>query len=391
MRLALAWLLIWLISYRLLLPVWPYALRWLFLSGLVLGYGLWILWRSLPLNYRSGESLLLSTLGWGNHLSMLRSLIIGLLAGFLFSPTAGTSLTWLIALLYTVATVADWLDGYVARKTNHVTELGQRLDMEFDAMGVAVVSFLAVSYGQLPPWFLSVALARYLFVFTLWLRRRANRPVFEIPTSDHRRIMAGMMMGMMTVVLWPIVPAEMATIAGFVNAVPVLLGFCRDGLFASGRLRGDNLTYRKLQRKLYMVMALWLPPLWRLILTVAMLHMMQRAAPWYRPQAWQELLTSWHVPLPSLLAAALSMTAVIGTLLVLFGFIGRLGAVVLFFPIGFDIATRGLLWDNGLALVSALYIVLLGSGYLSIWQPEDAFISQRTGAKETNLDDTIAQ
>ncbi len=370
----------------MLLPVWPNAPRWLFLSGLGLGYGLWILWRSLPLNHRSGESLLLPTLGWGNYLSMLRSLIIGLLAGFLFSPTPGTSLAWLIALLYTVATVADWLDGYVARKTNHVTELGQRLDMEFDAMGVTVISLLAVGYGQLPPWFLSVALARYLFVFTLWLRRRAHRPVFEIPPSSHRRIMAGMMMGMMTVVLWPIVPAAMATIAGFVIAVPVLLGFCRDWLFASGRLQGDNATYRKIQRKLYLIMALWLPPLWRLILTAAMLHMMQQAAPWYRPQAWQELLTSWHVPLPSLLAAALSMTAVIGTLLVLFGFIGRLGAVVLFFPIGFDIATRGLLWDNGVALFSALYIALLGSGHFSLWQPEDAFISQRAGAKETTLD-----
>jgi CDP-diacylglycerol--glycerol-3-phosphate 3-phosphatidyltransferase len=387
----LTWLLIWLLSYRLLLPVWPNMLRWLLLSGLALGYGLWILWRDLPLNHRSGESLLFSTLGWGNHLSMLRGLIIGLLSGFLFSPTPVTPLAWLIALLYTVASIADWLDGYVARKTNHVSELGQRLDMEFDAMGIAVVSLLAIGYGQLPPWFLSVALARYLFLFGLWWRRRAHRPVYTLPPSVHRRIMAGMMMGLMTVILWPIVPAAMATIAGFIIAIPVLLGFCRDWLFASGRLQGENETYRRLQHRLYVIMALWLPPLWRLILTVGMLHILQQVTPWYRPQAWLELLASWHVPLPAVPATALSVTAVVGTLLVLFGFMGRLGAVLLFFPIGFDIATRGLLWDNGVALVCALCIALLGSGRFSLWQPEDAFVSQRSGAKETNVVDIAAQ
>jgi uncharacterized membrane protein YphA (DoxX/SURF4 family) len=123
------------------------------------------------------------------------------------------------------------------------------------------------------------------------------------------------------------------------------------------------------------------------MLTVGMLHILQQVTPWYRPQAWQELLTFWHVPLPAAAATALIVTAVVGTLLVLFGFMGRLGAILLFFPIGFDIATRGLLWDNGLALVCALCIALLGSGRFSLWQPEDAFVSQRRGAKETNATD----
>jgi CDP-diacylglycerol--glycerol-3-phosphate 3-phosphatidyltransferase len=391
LRLALIWLLIWLLSYRLLLPVWPNILQWLIISGLALGYSLWILWRDLALNHRPGESLLFSTVGWGNHLSMLRGLIVGLLSGFLFSPTPVMPLAWLIALLYTAATVADWFDGYVARKTNHVTELGQRLDMEFDAMSVAIVSLLAIGYGQLSPWFLSVALARYLFVFGLWWRRRAHKPVYEIPPSDHRRIMAGMMMGMMTVVLWPIVPAAMATIAGFVIAIPVLLGFCRDCLFASGRLDSDNATYRWLQHRMYVVMALWFPLLWRLLLGAAMTHILQQAMPWYRPQVWLALLASWHVPLPGVLATTLSITAVAGALFVLIGFMGRFFAILLFFPIGFDIATRDLLWDNGLALVCALCIALLGSGLFSLWQPEDAFVSQRRGAKETNATDPVIQ
>lgn len=389
--LALAWMFVWFVCYRLLLPIWPYTLRWLVLSGLVLGYGLWTLWRALPLNVRPGESDLLPTLGWGNQLSLLRGLIIGLLSGFIFSPEPAMPLAWLIALLYTAASIADWLDGYVARRTNHVTELGQRLDMEFDGMGVAVVSLLAIGFGQLPLWFLSVALARYLFVFGLWWRNKIGRPVYDIPPSVHRRIMAGMMMGMMTVVLWPILPATMATVAGFVIAVPILLGFLRDWLFASGHLNDENKRYRQLQHGLYVMMALWLPLVWRLVLTVAMFHIMQQATPWYQPQTWLDLLIGWHVPLATIPATVLAVLAVLGTLSVLFGFIGRLGAILLFFPIGFDIATRGLLWDNGLSLVSALWIALLGSGYFSVWQPEEAVVSRRSGEVESDVVETAVQ
>ena len=384
LRLALSWLLIWLISYRLLLPVWPDSLSWLILSGLALGYGLWILWRDLALNHRSGESSLFPTLGWGNQLSMLRGLIIGLLSGFILSSRPETPLAWLIALLYTGASIADWLDGYMARKANHVTELGQRLDMEFDAMGVAVVSLLAIGYGQLPPWFLSVALARYLFVFGLWWRRRGHRPVYEIPPSNHRRIMAGMMMGMMTVVLWPIVPAAMATISSIVIAVPVLLGFLRDWLFASGRLQTSNPAYCRIQQALYVFVAQKAPLLWRLLLAVTMLQILHAATLWYRPQAWLELLVSWHAPIPTSLATILSVTAVLGTTLVLFGIAGRIGALVLFFPIGFDIAAQGLLWTNGLALICALSIALFGTGRFSLWQPEESLLTQRSGEMKEN-------
>jgi len=378
------------ISYGLLSPVWPYAQRWLFFSGLMLGTVLWVLWRGLPQNYRLGESTLLPELGLGNHLSLFRGLLIGLLAGFLLSPRPVEPLAWLVAFLYTVACIADGLDGYVARRANHATVLGQRLDMEFDGLGVAVVSLLAIWYGQLPIWFLSVGLARYLFVFGLWWRRHNGRPVYDIPPSVQRRIMAGMLMGFMTVVLWPIVPAAMATLAGFVIAIPVLLGFSRDWLFACGHLQESNPHYRRIRHVLYGIMTRWLPPIWRLSLALTLLHILQAANPWYRPQAWLELLASWDVSEPAALAAMLSAVAVAGTVLVLFGIAGRIGAVTLLFPIGFDIATRGLLWDNGLALICALCIAFFGTGYLSLWQPEETFIMRRRGTKEDSFDNSAA-
>ena len=325
---------------------------------------------------------MLPTLGLGNHLSMLRGLFIGLLAGFLFASRPVEPLAWLIALLYTAASIADWLDGYVARRANHATVLGQRLDMEFDSLGVLIVSLLAIGYGQLPIWFLSVGLARYLFVFGLWWRNRTARPLYDMPPSIHRRIMAGMLMGFMTVVLWPIVPAAMATIAAYVIVIPVLLGFSRDWLFVSGRLQAANPTYRRIQRTLYLLVARWLPLLCRLLLPLAMLQILRVAIPWNQPQAWLDLLLSWHVPIPAALATLLSVTAVLGTILVFLGIAARIASIALFFPIGFDIATRGLIWPNALALICALCIALFGSGLFSLLQPEERLLTRRSGEKE---------
>ncbi len=186
-----------LLIYGWLWQIWPlHANRWVVFASLAMAYCLWVVWRGLIENHRNGEHLLLATLGWGNRLTLMRGLAISLVAGFLFSPWPQGALAWLPVLLYTIADIADYLDGYVARVTNHATKLGERLDMEFDGLGMLVVSVLAVWYGQLPWWYLTLGLARYLFVFGLWWRERQGLPVYEIQPSVHRRIFAGFQMGL---------------------------------------------------------------------------------------------------------------------------------------------------------------------------------------------------
>jgi hypothetical protein len=203
--------------------------------------------------------------------------------------------------------------------------------------------------------------------------------------------MAGMMMGFMTVVLWPIVPAAMATVAAYIIAIPVLLGFSRDWLFTSGRLQTTNPAYRRLQRALYLLVARGLPFLWRLLLPLTMLQILLVATPWYQPQAWLDLLLSWHVPIPAVLATLLCVTAVLGTILIFFGIAGRLAAITLFFPIGFDITTRGLLWSNALALTCALCIALFGTGRFSMWQPDEKLVTRRSGEEEDKNNELVAK
>jgi len=152
---AFAWVSILFISYVWLNQVWPYAQRWLIFSSIVQIYGLWILWRHLPLNHRAGESALFTTLGTANHLSLIRGLLASLVAGFLFLPWPTGILSWLPSLLYLVAYIIDYFDGYYARRNNQVTLLGTKLDIEFDGLNMFIVNLLAIWYGQLDLWFLS--------------------------------------------------------------------------------------------------------------------------------------------------------------------------------------------------------------------------------------------
>ena len=345
----------------------------------------WRVRQNLALNHRPEDVQLLPSFGPGNQLSLFRGLLLGLLAGFLFAPWPQGALAWVVAGLYTVVSIADGLDGYVARRSGQETNLGQWLDMEFDGLGVAIVSVLAVGYGQLPAWFLAIGFARYAFSLGLWLRRRTNQPVYALPPSTHRRILAGMLMAMMTVVLWPIVPAPMSQLAALVIGIPVLLGFLRDWLFVSGRLDASSQSYRRVQHGLYLLFARWLPLLWRLLLVLSMTQILTRFAPWYRPAPWQVLLESWGLPGAPYLASLLAVTAVIGTALTSLGILGRFFSILLLLPIGFDISTTGLTWPNGAALVCVLLIAFFGTGILSLWQPEEALMVPRGGKKANDV------
>jgi CDP-diacylglycerol--glycerol-3-phosphate 3-phosphatidyltransferase len=313
---------------------------------------------------------------------MLRGLSLGLLAGFLLSPWPSGGLAWLPAVLYTLAIAADYLDGYLARITNHATVLGETLDVEFDALGILIVTSLAVHYKQLPSWYLLLGLSRYLFIFGIWRRKRCNRPVYDLPPSTHRRIIAGFQMGFSSVMLWPIVYPPATTLAGVVFAIPFAASFTRDWLVVSGRLDPISPVYFEARRKVAVAIAGWLPVLLR-IGAVALAAWFVLFPLWSVPDR-VELLAWPGVPFPRLTAMTLSLVALVATPMLALGAAGRLAAFGLLIVASANILASGLYVYNGLLLLSSVALMLLGSGYFSCWRPEDAFLSRRAGEnKET--------
>jgi CDP-diacylglycerol--glycerol-3-phosphate 3-phosphatidyltransferase len=68
---------------------------------------------------------------------------------------------------FLLAALTDWLDGYLARKLDLVSDLGKFLDPLVDKLLVAAPLIMLVQSGQVPAWGVFVIFARELLV-TAW-------------------------------------------------------------------------------------------------------------------------------------------------------------------------------------------------------------------------------
>jgi CDP-diacylglycerol--glycerol-3-phosphate 3-phosphatidyltransferase len=202
---------------------------------------------------------------WGaaNRLTLARGVLLALLAGFLFAPAPSGLLGWLPALLYAVAAVADFLDGFWAKRTGTQTRLGALLDGELDGIGILVAVALAVQYGHLPAPFL--VLAKPAYAAGLGIHRLLGGRVHELPASYLRRRLAGFQMGIAAVFLWPIARPPSTTLAQILIGVPLLTGFLRDGLAASGLLDPAQASYQRWKGRLGRLAFGWGPPVLRAV------------------------------------------------------------------------------------------------------------------------------
>jgi CDP-diacylglycerol---glycerol-3-phosphate 3-phosphatidyltransferase len=71
---------------------------------------------------------------------------------------------WLAVGVFLLAAGTDWLDGYLARKLNQVTELGKFLDPLVDKLLVLAPLMALVELGRVPAWGVFLILARELTI-----------------------------------------------------------------------------------------------------------------------------------------------------------------------------------------------------------------------------------
>ena len=112
-----------------------------------------------------------------------------------------------VALLVTLAAVAlglDSVDGWVARRTGQVTELGARFDGEVDAFLILALSvYVAPEYGW---WVLAIGAARYLFLVGEWLLPWMRAP---LPPRRWRKLVAAMQGIVLTVAAAAVLPQDL--------------------------------------------------------------------------------------------------------------------------------------------------------------------------------------
>jgi CDP-diacylglycerol--glycerol-3-phosphate 3-phosphatidyltransferase len=366
------------VAAALLPSIGAAAGRWLAADLLALVGVLFFVRRSLSLNRRTPDGPLLGDIGAGNHATIARGVLIAQLPGYLLVPWPSGWQAWLPALTFTLSLAADYLDGFLARRADRVTGMGEVLDIEFDGLGLMGATALAVHYGQLPlVYFLTVGCARYVFLLVSWLARRAGRPVHPLPPSNTRRPLAGVTMELAAAALWPIVASTLMTLAGAIVALPFLAGFLRDGAAVLGWIDPTSARYRRVRAAIIRMATSFLPPILRASVLVLLGPLLVAGAGDFAGSV--QLARAAGIAAPVFFTMAVILISTVGLASVAAGFAGRAGAVGIVVAYGLSLSMVEMTVRGAAAWGGAFAIYIFGTGPWSLWAPERAIYMRRAG------------
>jgi len=97
-----------------------------------------------------------------NLLSAVRILAIPIVIGFLSSP--GPLASFLAALIFTLASLTDLLDGYIARQQKRETAVGKLLDPMADKLLILSCMIMLIPLGRIPAWIVVLIIGREVAV-----------------------------------------------------------------------------------------------------------------------------------------------------------------------------------------------------------------------------------
>lgn len=115
-----------------------------------------------------------------NILTLIRIALIPVLAVLLLSPSREAGF-W-AAAVFSVASVTDWLDGYLARRMGIVTVFGKFLDPIADKLMVMAALIMILPFERVPAWMVLVILGREIII--TGLRGIASTEGIVISASD---------------------------------------------------------------------------------------------------------------------------------------------------------------------------------------------------------------
>ena len=115
-----------------------------------------------------------------NILTLMRIAAIPLLAALLMSDSRVAGF-W-AAALFSLASITDWLDGYLARRMGIVTIFGKFLDPIADKLIVMAALIMILPFNRVPAWMVLVILGREIII--TGLRGIASSEGIVIQASD---------------------------------------------------------------------------------------------------------------------------------------------------------------------------------------------------------------
>ncbi|MGH2620998.1 MAG: hypothetical protein ACRDHG_10580, partial [Anaerolineales bacterium] len=193
--------------------------------------------------------------------------------------------------------------------------------------------------------------------------------------SRSRRPIAGLTMGFLSAALWPIVRPPATTLAGVFFLAPLLASFARDWLAVSGRLDPNGPAYRRARSRARSALLNWIPLPIRAVVVLGVAG----SLPGRVERIAVEVATfrAAGFPFDAGTVRLLLLIEAVAALLIGLGIAGRTAAFLLVFPLGFTILAGGMHASDAVLLSANLAVAVLGTGALSMWQPEERLLMAR--------------
>ena len=101
-------------------------------------------------------------MGWANRITLMRCGAILPILVLIHYPNIYTC--WIAMFLFVLAAISDFVDGYIARKEQQVTNFGKFLDPLADKLLICAILGEMVGLGWVPAWIVNVIIIRELAV-----------------------------------------------------------------------------------------------------------------------------------------------------------------------------------------------------------------------------------
>ncbi|MEE4379387.1 MAG: CDP-alcohol phosphatidyltransferase family protein [Candidatus Competibacteraceae bacterium] len=166
--------------------------------------------------------------GPANRVTLIRASLVALLVGFVVDVPFSAKGIWLTVLIAVSVVLLDGVDGWLARRSNTVSDFGARFDMETDALLIAVLALLVWRLDKTGVWILLAGTLRYLFVaagyFLPWLSG-------NLPYSRRRQSVCVLQTLALIGCLVPLISAQWATAIALTSVILLTGSFAIDTLW----------------------------------------------------------------------------------------------------------------------------------------------------------------
>lgn len=99
-----------------------------------------------------------------NKLTVLRMILVPVFVAVLLGDWLGEASKWTALVIFVLASITDWLDGYLARKHHLVTDFGKFMDPLADKLLVCSALICLIDLGKIPSWAVIIIIGREFII-----------------------------------------------------------------------------------------------------------------------------------------------------------------------------------------------------------------------------------